>query len=257
MILLTDGYDENSTTRYRGRLAEPEGAQATVYVVGIGGVAGISLKGETRPAPHRHARRAAVPSCRPARINCRSSMNRHWPTTSSTLSDQLHAGQSGGRWHVARDLGSRPRSRNTASHPRPGYFAPKPPPVRPTHRVRRHRRWPATTSMSPPTTSMYRGRRAAAGGHFPRSGRSPCQSPWRSTPAAACATKKQTLSPALAAFTAALRPQDQLAVLLFSDSAEFTHDLSTNRDTTRDRSALTKPLAERRSMTRSAKRSHV
>ena len=34
------------------------------------------------------------------------------------------------------------------------------------------------------------------------------------------------------AFTAALRPEDKLAVLLFSDGVSFTHDLSTNREAT-------------------------
>jgi len=36
------------------------------------------------------------------------------------------------------------------------------------------------------------------------------------------------------AFAGALRPQDQLAVVLFSDSVTFVHDLSSNRDATRE-----------------------
>jgi VWFA-related protein len=36
------------------------------------------------------------------------------------------------------------------------------------------------------------------------------------------------------AFAAALRPQDEVAVVLFSDKSTFAHDLSTDRDMTRD-----------------------
>src|SRR5439155_21603173 len=46
VILITDGYDENSTITVNDVLASAEAAQVTIYVVGIGGVAGISLKGE-------------------------------------------------------------------------------------------------------------------------------------------------------------------------------------------------------------------
>jgi Ca-activated chloride channel family protein len=46
IILITDGYDENSTTTVDEVLAALKTAGATVYAVGIGGVAGISLKGE-------------------------------------------------------------------------------------------------------------------------------------------------------------------------------------------------------------------
>ncbi len=45
-MLITDGYDEKSTAQYDDALAAVRAAGATVYVVGIGGVAGISIKGE-------------------------------------------------------------------------------------------------------------------------------------------------------------------------------------------------------------------
>ena len=46
VILITDGYDENSTSSVDEAIAALKKAQATVYAVGIGGVAGVSLKGE-------------------------------------------------------------------------------------------------------------------------------------------------------------------------------------------------------------------
>lgn len=46
VVLVTDGYDENSRQSYESTLASLKASQVTVYVVGIGGVAGVSLKGE-------------------------------------------------------------------------------------------------------------------------------------------------------------------------------------------------------------------
>ena len=46
VVLITDGYDEDSVTSIDEALGAVKAAQVTVYVVGIGGVAGMSLKGE-------------------------------------------------------------------------------------------------------------------------------------------------------------------------------------------------------------------
>jgi Ca-activated chloride channel family protein len=46
VVLVTDGYDEDSRLTYQTTLASLKASQVTVYVVGIGGVAGVSLKGE-------------------------------------------------------------------------------------------------------------------------------------------------------------------------------------------------------------------
>jgi Ca-activated chloride channel family protein len=46
VVLITDGYDENSRLKFDEALARIRASEVTVYVVAIGGVAGISLKGE-------------------------------------------------------------------------------------------------------------------------------------------------------------------------------------------------------------------
>ena len=46
VVLITDGYDEHSLTPFENALASVKLAGLTVYVVGIGGVAGISIKGD-------------------------------------------------------------------------------------------------------------------------------------------------------------------------------------------------------------------
>ncbi len=46
IVLITDGYDENSQTTFDRALDAVKKSEATVYVIGIGGIAGVSLKGE-------------------------------------------------------------------------------------------------------------------------------------------------------------------------------------------------------------------
>lgn len=46
VVLVTDGYDEHSLQTFETTLAALKAARITVYVVGVGGVAGVSLKGE-------------------------------------------------------------------------------------------------------------------------------------------------------------------------------------------------------------------
>jgi Ca-activated chloride channel family protein len=46
VVLITDGYDENSDIAFAEALAAVKDSKATVYVIAIGGVAGVSLRGE-------------------------------------------------------------------------------------------------------------------------------------------------------------------------------------------------------------------
>ena len=46
VVLITDGYDEHSLLTYEKTLASLKASQVSVYVVGVGGVAGMSIKGE-------------------------------------------------------------------------------------------------------------------------------------------------------------------------------------------------------------------
>jgi Ca-activated chloride channel family protein len=46
IVLITDGYDEHSTSAFDEAVAAAKKSNVTLYVVGLGGVAGISLKGE-------------------------------------------------------------------------------------------------------------------------------------------------------------------------------------------------------------------
>ena len=130
ILLLTDGYDEQSTTSYAEAMTALQKLQATVYVVGIGGVAGISLKGETL------LRNIAK------QMGGRS----FFPIREEQLPD-VHANVAADAYHryiisytpLRQDAdGSFRAIALTTPNPlykvraREGYFAPKPPPVKPT-----------------------------------------------------------------------------------------------------------------------------
>ena len=47
IVLLTDGYDEHSQAEFEATAAALRNAEVTLYVIGVGGIAGMSLKGES------------------------------------------------------------------------------------------------------------------------------------------------------------------------------------------------------------------
>jgi VWFA-related protein len=128
IVLVTDGYDENSAGTLKEAIEAAQAAQVTVYPIAIGGVAGISLKGEEmlREIADRSGGRAFFP---PRESDLASIADTISSDTHSryllayTPSDQTDDGS----WRqitVEVPEGYKVRARA-------GYFAPKPPPVRP------------------------------------------------------------------------------------------------------------------------------
>jgi Ca-activated chloride channel homolog len=129
VILITDGYDENSKATVDEVVRGAEDAQATVYVVGVGGVAGISLKGEQilRRIADETGGRVFFPPREPELVSVADSVATD--AHSRYLITYTPANQKrDGSWRqvsVEVPGGLKVRTRN-------GYFAPKPPPIRPT-----------------------------------------------------------------------------------------------------------------------------
>src|SRR5262249_30474588 len=129
IILITDGYDENSVSRLDEVLTSAESAQVTVYVVGIGGVAGISLKGERmfRQLADQTGGRIFLPPRGPDLVLASESLATD--THSRYLITYTPANQKkDGAWRtVSVEVPDGYRVRTRA-----GYFAPAPPPIRPS-----------------------------------------------------------------------------------------------------------------------------
>ena len=99
IVLITDGYDEHSTHSFEEAIAAVQKSGAAVYVVGIGGVAGISIKGERllKELATSTGGRAFFPGSRNrAPADSRAGRVRR----AVALSPQLHADQPDGRTGV-------------------------------------------------------------------------------------------------------------------------------------------------------------
>ncbi len=128
IVVLTDGYDEHSAQSEAQTLATLKQNGATSYVVGIGGVAGVSIRGERflKQLARQSGGRAFFPY-RESELpqvyeHIAADVRQRW-VLGYTPSNQLRDGG----W---RDLTVTAGDKRVV-RTRTGYFAPEPPPVRP------------------------------------------------------------------------------------------------------------------------------
>lgn len=129
VVLITDGYDENSRSTIGDAVAAVKARGITVYCVGIGGVAGISMKGhdELKSVAAATSGKAFFPP-RPEELPnvydvLASDAQLRYLITYTPTNQRRD-----GTW---RTIGLRTYAEDLVVKARPGYFAPPPPPVRP------------------------------------------------------------------------------------------------------------------------------
>jgi VWFA-related protein len=130
VILVTDGYDENSKTSAEEAVEALKKAEVTTYIVAVAGVAGISLKGERMLHAIAAATGGAAFFPRPEEDLVEvydtltvDAQNRYLITY--TPSNQ----RLDGKW---RRISLATKAEGQVVQSRDGYFAPKPPPIRPS-----------------------------------------------------------------------------------------------------------------------------
>jgi VWFA-related protein len=228
VVLITDGYDENSVSSIDEALALIKTAGVTVYVVGIGGSAGISLKGEgllKRIAsetggrtffPPREEDIAAVHEQLAVDVQ-----NRY--LVSYTPTNQARDGT----WRTVM-LATAPEYKVRT---RAGYEAPKPPPIRPeleftlTDPDRLHLDLSAddlAVTENGVTQKIDAFYEATA----------PVSIVLALDASGSMRKSAAALVEAAQEFVAALRPEDSLALVMFSDQSVLVHDFTTARETT-------------------------
>ena len=227
VILITDGYDENSTTAIEDTLATLKEAKATVYVVAIGGVAGISLKGERvlRRIATETGGRVFMPTTEGQLELVHNALvddvqNRYLITY--TPANQAHDG----KWREISVVTGVPEYRVKA---RPGYFAPKPAPVRPSLEFTATDLSGQYLEVSAEDLDIFEDGVAQKVETFHEASQ-PVSIVLALDASGSMRHREADVIAAARAFTAALRPQDQLGVMMFADGVDLTHDLSTNRD---------------------------
>jgi Ca-activated chloride channel family protein len=130
VVLVTDGYDEHSKMSLQEAVAAVQRCGATVYVIGVGGVAGISLKGESllRQIAAATGGRAFFPfretELPTVHDRVASDVANRYLLTYTPTNQKVD-----GTW---RRVSLATIDSDLTVRTKPGYFAPKPPPVRST-----------------------------------------------------------------------------------------------------------------------------
>lgn len=231
VVLLTDGYDEQSVTTYEDAMIALQRLQATVYVVGIGGVAGISLKGETL------LRRVA------AQMGGRA----FFPIRAEQLPD-VHAAVAADAFHryvisytpqrqeadgSFRAIALTTPYDNFRVRAREGYFAPKPPPVRPTLEFSASREHGAGGSLSASDLIVVEDGVVQQVESFEEA-ISPISIAMVIDASGSMRRALPVAQAAARTFVTSLRPTDPLALVRFADRVVVEHEFSERRQTTTD-----------------------
>lgn len=231
IVLITDGYDENSKISFDQALEAVKGSQATVYVIAIGGVAGISLNGEdllrqiataTGGTAFFPARDDQLPDVH-ARI-ASDVQERYLLAYTPTNQDP------DGKWRTIALATTNPTYTVRA---RTGYYAPAPPPIEPQFELTIRDVNYRYLDIAPDDLTVLED-----GVEQKIEGFEEALAPVSVVLAldASGSMKKNTdqVIAAARSFVDALPPKDSLGVLQFADSVEFPQDLSKNREASLD-----------------------
>jgi Ca-activated chloride channel homolog len=227
IVLITDGYDEHSETGFDEALKAVKAAQATVYVVAIGGVAGISLKGERflRALAKETGGRAFLPSreweLELVHAALASDVQNRYLLSYTPANQEVD-----GKWRAitvsVADSSYKVRARS-------GYFAPKPPPVRPvleftiTDRERRF------VDVDADDLVVVENGVEQTVDTF-QEAITPVSIVLALDASGSMKKSSDIAKAAAGSFVDALRTEDKLALLLFADHSELAHDLTTARE---------------------------
>ena len=228
IVLITDGYDEHSSTSFTDALAAVKSSGATLYVVGIGGVAGISIKGE------RLLRQLAVETGGrfffPSRdqelaevhdVLTQDVQNRYLLTY--TPENQ----KPDGTW---RTLTVRTDNAEHVVRARPGYFARKPPPIRPVIEFTAADEAGQYLDLTAADLEVVENGVVQKLELF-QEAVEPVSIVLALDASGSMKKKEADVVSSAREFITALQPQDKLAVVLFADHPLFAHDLTANRPT--------------------------
>lgn len=226
ILLITDGYDEHSESPIDEAVAAVKGAHATLYVIGVPGVAGISLKGAAllRNLAEESGGRAFFPSRHQQLANAHELVSldvfHRYMITYTPLNQQPD-----GLW---REISLTTTNADHSVRTRAGYMAPAPPPVRPsleftiTDYEQRH----LDVSMEdlvvvedgiPQEVDVF------------NEAVDPVSIILALDASGSMKKSAESVMDAARTFVNAVREEDSLAVVMFADRPVFAHDLTTTR----------------------------
>ncbi len=229
IVLITDGYDEHSTTTFDAALKAVKAAQATVYVVGIGGVAGISIKGERllKQLATDTGGRCFLPEREEQLVSVHDTLtgdvqNRYLLTY--TPANQ-HAD---GTW---RRIAVNTIDPELHVRARAGYFAPKPAPIRGSLEFTALDASGRYLDLTADDLEVLEDGEPQKVDTFQEAVQ-PVSIVLALDSSGSMRKSEKDVVDSAREFVSALRPEDALALVLFADHSVFVHDLSTKREET-------------------------
>jgi Ca-activated chloride channel family protein len=231
VVLITDGYDEHSGRKFDDALGAMKSVGATVYVVGIGGVAGISLKGERllQKLATETGGRAFLPSREEEleQVNTllASDVQKRYLLSYTPSNQNLD-----GKWRaVTVDTGD-PTHKVRA---RAGYFAPKAPPVRASIEFTVTDAERRFVDIDVDDLVVDEGGVEQKVDVF-HEAVTPVSIMLALDSSGSMKKWADTAKAAATSFVDAIRPQDALGLIMFGDSSQIQVDLSTDRAKARE-----------------------
>jgi Ca-activated chloride channel family protein len=229
IILITDGYDENSQDTFDDAVEAVKRARATVYAVGIGGIAGLSSKGELqiKKLAAETGGRVFIP-----RIDelgqvydqlAADAQTRY--VISFTPTNQV---QDGSFRHVTvRAVTARGDEYRVTT--RDGYFAPKAPPVKPLLEFTVMDDRQELIDVTRDDLMVVEDGVEQKIDTF-QIAVDPVQIVLTLDESGSMRLAVEAMKNAARDFVRALEPEDPLALITFADKVQFAHDLTTVRD---------------------------
>jgi Ca-activated chloride channel family protein len=228
VVLITDGYDEHSEIPFDAAIDAIRNTRTTVYVIAVGGVAGISLRGED------FLRRIATETGGRA----------FFPTRDFQIADVhgLIAEDVQQRYVVSYSPTNKRRDgtwravKLTTGHAdytirvRPGYRAPAPPAIRPQIELTIRDLDRRLIDVTPQDLEVLEDGAPQQIQAF-QEALSPVSIVLALDASGSMRRDAQAVIAAARAFIEALPEKDKLSVLMFADSPRFAHDLTASRET--------------------------
>ncbi|MEP7306060.1 MAG: VWA domain-containing protein [Acidobacteriota bacterium] len=230
IVLITDGYDENSTKPIEQVLSSAQAAHVTVYVVGIGGVAGISLRGESmlRRIAEETGGRVFFPPREPDLVSIAGAVNVDAHNRYLiTYTPENH--RKDGKWRpIVVDVPNGYRVRT-----RTGYFAPKPAPIHPSLEIRVADARNQFVDIAADDLEVLEDGVVQKVDTF-QEAVDPVSIVLDLDASGSMKKSAAAVQEAARDFVAAVRPEDKLALITFADKVVFGHVLATDRQLTLD-----------------------
>jgi VWFA-related protein len=223
LVLLSDGYDEHSVATRDDAIRAVQTSGATAYVIGVGGIAGISLKGEGLLKSFAEATggRAFFPYRESELPNVHdrvaSDVATRYLLTYTPTNQRVD-----GSWRSIRLVAADP---TLVVRAKPGYFAPKPPPVRPTLELTAVDESRRVLDVTREDLVVVEDGVVQTVEAFSEA-TSPVSIVLALDESGSMRRSAEGVKAAARSFVQALRQEDRLAVLRFSDKAEVAHDLT-------------------------------